>query len=60
MRGRFYQVQSHTEIFEIRRKKKIARGIRTYTASRYISMANLNKLTVEEKEAFKCGIFIPI
>lgn len=31
----------------------MAQGIRTYTASRYISVANFNKLTAEEKEELK-------
>ena len=31
----------------------MAGGIRTYTASRYISVTNFNKLTAEEKEELK-------
>ena len=31
----------------------MAQGIRTYTASRYIRVANFNKLSAEEKEELK-------
>jgi len=41
-------IESYRDLF-IRWKKKMAQGIRTYTASRYIRVANFNKLTAEEK-----------
>ena len=31
----------------------MAQGIRTYTASKYISVTNFNKLSAEEKEELK-------
>ena len=37
----------------MRKKKKMAQGIKTYTASRYISVTNFNKLNAKEKEELK-------